>query len=68
MISKIRNWQVTNPNTIYGEGPLGFIFVWYSRGVITFDYGINTIRFGSGMNEIEGSFVLEKIISSSFLN
>ncbi len=36
--------------------------------MITFDYGINTIRFGSGMNEVEGSFILEKIINSPFLN
>lgn len=68
---KTKKYQITevrylaiNPvsiNDIWGMGSQRNIFSFNNNGVIKFDYGLKTLKFGGGIEEAEGRLLIETL-------
>jgi hypothetical protein len=69
-LREIRNFQlnpISNNNSLYGKYPKRDIWNLGGDGVLKFDYGFKTIKFGSEIDEAEGRYLLEVIRSKEFI-
>ncbi len=72
-LSDARNFRVSDVDSSYSVFGTGFSWGSNGRrsiiqpGVIRFDYGMNTIKFGSGIDEAEGKHILNELRRGGYL-
>jgi hypothetical protein len=64
---KFRSQEETNDFSAFRGGRRNNLVAFYANGTIRFDYGLQTVKFASGIDEAEANYILDKLKTSRIL-
>ena len=69
-INEVKDFSIVanyEPDSFFSKNRNNKSFNIDANGVFKFDYGLKTIKFGSGVHESEAKFILNKLIDQGFI-